>query len=395
MEYKLNTKPPSLAALIICISFPSVVAVLLTPALPAISKSMHISADTVQQLITLFVVGYAIGQLIYAPFANRFGRKIALYSGICLYLLGSLICILGIFISSINILFVGRFLAALGSSVGMVISFTIINDFYYPEQARAITSNTVLAYAFMPAVGVLLGGFITSHFLWIGCFYFYIIYGIAILFVVKTLPETLQEKNHHALHISKIIVTYSKAFTDLRLVLFSTLFGLFGSYVYVSAAGGPFIGVERIGLTPAAYGLTMLMPYSGQFIGSLVSGKVSKFMSAYKVIFLGVSITFVGVIVLSICFKLNIVNSYSFFGSLFLVMFGLPMVYSSVTTMATAHCTDKATASSIMSFITMMIAFSSTMVVALLPTKNIMEIPYIFLGLAVIILIVLALSRRV
>jgi DHA1 family bicyclomycin/chloramphenicol resistance-like MFS transporter len=395
MEYKLNTKPPSLAALILCISFPSVVAVLLTPALPAIAKAMHISGDKVQQLITLFVIGYALGQLIYAPFANRFGRKVALYSGISLYLLGSLICLLGVFTASIYILFIGRFLAALGSSVGMVICFTIINDFYYPEQARTIASYTVLAYAFMPAMGVLFGGFITSNFSWVGCFYFYIIYGIAILFVAKTLPETLAEKNHHALHIVKILKSYYQAFTNLRLVLFSALFGLFGSFAYVIASGGPFIGVTKIGLTPAAYGLMMLIAYSGQFIGSLISGRASKFVLAYTVIFWGASATFTGVIILSICFKLGIVNNYSFFGSLFLVMLGLPMIYSSASTMATSHCADKATASSIMSFITMMIAFTSTMVVAILPTKNIMEMPHIFMGLVVIIIVVLVLSRKV
>ena len=52
-----------------------------------------ISNTAAQQTITWFLVGYAIGQLIYGPIANRFGRKPAIYIGICLQILSSFICV--------------------------------------------------------------------------------------------------------------------------------------------------------------------------------------------------------------------------------------------------------------------------------------------------------------
>ncbi|WP_251365908.1 hypothetical protein [Coxiella-like endosymbiont of Rhipicephalus sanguineus] len=57
----------------------------------------------------------------------------------------------------------------------MIISFTIINDFYFSEQARPLVSYTVLAYAFMTVFDIKLGSFITTHISWVGCFYFYLI----------------------------------------------------------------------------------------------------------------------------------------------------------------------------------------------------------------------------
>ncbi len=167
MQYRLNTKKPHLLSLILLISFPSVATVLISPALPAIGDFFVVSNGKAQQLITLFIIGYAIGQLIYSPFANRYGRKIAVYLGIVVYILSCIVCLVGIYIHSFDVLLIGRFLMALGSAVGMIISFTIINDFYFPEQARPVVSYTVLAYAFMPALAVFLGGIITSHISWI------------------------------------------------------------------------------------------------------------------------------------------------------------------------------------------------------------------------------------
>lgn len=81
----MPTKLP-LITLILLISFASVNAVLFTPALPDIARYFMIDDTIVQSTITWFLVGYALGQLVYGPIANRFGRKPALYSVIAEYL---------------------------------------------------------------------------------------------------------------------------------------------------------------------------------------------------------------------------------------------------------------------------------------------------------------------
>ena len=131
MKYRLNVKKPHLACLMLLIGFPSVATVFISPALPQIGSFYHISPAYTQQLMSLFVVGYAIGQLFYPPIANRFGRKIAIYSGLVLYLFACLVCLAGIYSHIFSLLLIGRLLMALGASVGMAITFTIINDFYH------------------------------------------------------------------------------------------------------------------------------------------------------------------------------------------------------------------------------------------------------------------------
>lgn len=65
--------------LLLMISFPVANAVLITPALPAIAAFFNIMPGTAQQIVTWFLVSYAVGQLLYGPVANRFGRKHVLY----------------------------------------------------------------------------------------------------------------------------------------------------------------------------------------------------------------------------------------------------------------------------------------------------------------------------
>ena len=88
---KKSTEPQFLILLLIA-SFASVGAVLFTPALPSIRDFFHVSVGESQLTITSYLVGYALGQLPYGPLANRYGRKPALYMGISLSIVGSLLC---------------------------------------------------------------------------------------------------------------------------------------------------------------------------------------------------------------------------------------------------------------------------------------------------------------
>src|SRR5687768_11342902 len=105
--------------LLMLISFASIHAVLFTPALPHLAHSFDITIESAQQTLTWFLIGYALGQLLYGPLANRFGRKPALYSGICLQILSSFMCVLAGKLACYPLLILGRFFLALGSGVGL------------------------------------------------------------------------------------------------------------------------------------------------------------------------------------------------------------------------------------------------------------------------------------
>lgn len=277
---------------------------------------------------------------------------------------------------------------ALGSAVGMVISFTVISDFYPPKDARVVVSYTILAYAFMPAVAIAVGGFITTHLSWVVCFYFNLVYGVLIFLASLWLPETLKQKNYHALKLKPLVRDYVNAFANTRLLTFSFIYGLMASFIYIVASGAPFIGIDRIGLTPADYGALLLIPYGGQFLGALVAGKLSAKLTAYQVMLLGYTSTIFGTLLMFFAFICHWVSSFTLFTSLFFIMMGLPMTYSTVTVMALAKYTDKATGSAIMSFITIFTALVFSFILTLLPVQKPLMMPSLLVIICIIAVIV-------
>ncbi|OGT52648.1 MAG: hypothetical protein A3F17_07900, partial [Gammaproteobacteria bacterium RIFCSPHIGHO2_12_FULL_41_15] len=271
-----NKKKPHILSLMLLSAFAIMGAIVLTPSLPKISTFFNISAGTAQMTVTLFLLGYALGQLIYGPIANRFGRKPALYLGIIIATMGSLFSIFASPVESFNLLLLGRLLEALGSSAGLVVSFTVINDFY-DKESRRITATIMLAFAIVPGVAVSIGGLIAQYLNWQACFYFLLIYGLLLAIPVWRLPETLVEADPHALKTKKLLSNYLKECKNKRLIGFAICSGLSSACIYVFGAEGPFIGIHLLHTAPAEYGFLGLIPYFGTFIGSIIVIKFSNF----------------------------------------------------------------------------------------------------------------------
>lgn len=390
----LTTKKPSILLLILLISFPSATAVLISPALPDISRALQISVSSTQWIILLFIIGYAVGQIIYAPIANRFGRKPAIFTGFAIYFLGIAVCWLGIDFGQFSLLLLGRFLMAIGSAVGMVISFTIINDSYAPQESRSIIGYTVLAYAFMPAIAIFIAGWITHLFSWAACFDAYVAWGLVVLLLCFTLPETLKPEDKALMHLSDITRRFKLGFSSRQLVLFSCIYGLMASYIYIIASAAPYIGIDTIGLTAAHYGTIILIPYLGQLIGGTFAGKLSHKISAYGIMKIGYATTIFGSLCMFFLFLVHYINVWTLILPLFFIMLGLPIVYSATTMMALLNFKDKATGSAIMSFITMGIAFLASVLLTMMPSQHAITMPILFLVVTILAIVVFWDAKR-
>ncbi|KTD57455.1 major facilitator superfamily transporter [Legionella santicrucis] len=179
---------------------------------------------------------------------------------------------------SFIVLLFGRVLQALGSSAGLVLSFTIINDHYFPEQSRRIIAYLMLSFAIVPGIATVIGGLLVSRFHWISCCYFLLCYGLLEGIVVSLLKETATTLSKQALHFKHIKRNYALAFQDQFLRGFTFFFGLSGMCVYIYAATIPFIAVYYLNISPEKYGLLGLIPYIGTAFGSVISARLSSIL---------------------------------------------------------------------------------------------------------------------
>ena len=95
------------------------------PAFPAIAASLNVDSSQVQITLAVYLLGMSIGQLLYGPLSDHFGRKPPLYFGLALYILASVACV---FANDLTTLTLARFIQALGGSSGVVISRAVIRD---------------------------------------------------------------------------------------------------------------------------------------------------------------------------------------------------------------------------------------------------------------------------
>lgn len=371
--------------LLLLIAFASVNAVLFTPALPAIADYFAITSEVAQYTITTFLIGYAFGQLIYGPVANRYGRKRALYMGISIQILSSLLCVYAGVIHSYSLMVFARFVLALGSGVGLKMTFTLVNECYEPKVASQKIAYLMPAFAITPGIAVALGGILSAHYGWESCFYAGAVYGLLLLFLASRLPETLVTVDYDAFKWGHLFGKYISVFKNAGLIAGALLMGSTTSFIYVFAAVAPFVAMELLGMSVQQYGLANVLPPIGMILGSLSSAQLIERYPLNVVIRLGIAIASVGVLLLVAAVCLHLAAVLSVFAPMVVINFGLAIVNVNASTVAMSHVSDKVHAAAVMSFVNM--GFTTLMVFGVgCFAISVSLLPMIYVGLCVFML---------
>lgn len=157
------------------------------PAFPSIASSLDVSTPDIQLTFSACLIGLGLGQLVYGPLADRFGRKPPLIAGLALYVVASLLCAVA---PSLAMLTGMRLLQGLGGCAGLVIARAIVRDcFDGPALARSFSVITSVAMV-APLVAPSLGSAILRLASWQVMFVVIALFGLACLLAALTLPET-------------------------------------------------------------------------------------------------------------------------------------------------------------------------------------------------------------
>ncbi|APY09899.1 Bcr/CflA family drug resistance efflux transporter [Seonamhaeicola sp. S2-3] len=166
----------------------------LLPALPQIGNHIAVvnSKDN-QLLITMIFLGIGIGQLIFGPLSDSFGRKPIVYAGFALFIVASLICVNT---KSFELMLIGRILQGVGLSSPRSISLSMIRDLYDGDYMAKVMSIVVMFFILVPVVAPTLGHWLIQLFNWQSIFYFNLIFGVLIMiwFAIRQ-TETLPKQN--------------------------------------------------------------------------------------------------------------------------------------------------------------------------------------------------------
>jgi DHA1 family bicyclomycin/chloramphenicol resistance-like MFS transporter len=216
------------------------------PAFPDIAKSLHSSVAQVMLSLSSFFIGISVGQLLYGPLLERYGRKKPLYVGLCIYLFASAGCAMA---ASVNSLIAFRLLQAMGGCAGLVASRAIVRDLFDTKENAKIFSALMLVVAVSPIIAPTLGGYITAVFGWRVIFSILIAIDIAIFAgVYFLLPESKAPDPNFSLRAGAIIKNYVTIIKDPQFYTYALTGAVAyaGLCAYISGSPAVFMEIFRV-----------------------------------------------------------------------------------------------------------------------------------------------------
>jgi len=234
------------------------------PALPAIGQNLGAPTSAVQGSLMSFFIALGLGQVIYGPLSDQYGRKLPLYLGLVLFAVGSVGCALA---PDIHTLVAMRFVQGLGACAGSVVPRAIVRDLHTGHQALRLMSMLMLVFSVSPILAPLAGSLLTEALGWRSAFWFMLTAGLLGLLLVATqLRETRSAAERRNSSWRQALAGYRTLLRD-RHFLGLTFIGAFGiSSFFAYLANSSFVLIEHYGLTPRQYSV-VFASNAASFIG--------------------------------------------------------------------------------------------------------------------------------
>lgn len=229
------------------------------PAFAAIQQDLNTSAASVSASLSLFLAGFAIGQLFWGPLSDRYGRKPILLAGLAIFALG---CLGMLWVRDATLMLVLRFVQAIGVCAAAVTWQAMVTDYYPAQRTNRIFATIMPLVGLSPALAPLLGSWLLVHLEWQAIFA--TLFAITILLmlpafrlkaVVKPAGETQQK-------ITFMSLLRSREYSG-NVLIYAACSASFFAWL----TGSPFI-LHEMGYGPTVIGLS----YVPQTIAFLIGG---------------------------------------------------------------------------------------------------------------------------
>ncbi|MCD8494282.1 MAG: multidrug effflux MFS transporter [Burkholderiaceae bacterium] len=226
------------------------------PGFDLLADSLNVQASQIQATLSAFFLGLSVGQAIYGPLIDRYGRRIPLLVGISLYAFSTLACLIT---TDITWFIVWRFLQAIGGCAGMVIGRAMVNDLFDERESARALSLLMMVMTLAPIIAPLLGAVILSYAGWHMLFVVMLAFGLLCMALTfYQLPETLKDKTldaakaHHWWTVA--FGNYLKLCQQSAFLLPTLIGGFAQGSMFAFITGSPFVFMRIYGVDEQTYG---------------------------------------------------------------------------------------------------------------------------------------------
>ncbi|MGS2760736.1 multidrug effflux MFS transporter [Sinomicrobium sp. M5D2P9] len=236
------------------------------PGFPAIAEDLKTDDAHVSLTLTTYFIGISVGQLIYGPLLDRFGRKKPLLIGLAIYAFAAIGCALS---QNIWWLIGMRLILALGGCAGMVAYSAIIRDRFPLDEVAKAFSSILLVMGVAPVLAPTLGGIFTGAFGWRSIFVFLFVIAVILMVVIRFfLEESKGQDTEVSLRPEKIAGNYISVLSNNDFILYGLSGSIAMAIMFAYVSGIPFVLMKLYGVSESTFGWMFGMNACGFIAGS-------------------------------------------------------------------------------------------------------------------------------
>ena len=267
------------------------------PAMRDMAVDLGTDLGRAQATLGTFLIGTAIGQLMWGTLGDRFGRRPMLLLGLGTYVVTAFAITAAPAIESVAIL---RLLQGIGSASAFVLSRAIVRDLFDVQGSARMFATLFQIIGVFPILSPIIGGELTDHLGWRAVYVFIGGLGVASLAVIAlAFRESLAEKDLDALRVDRIAASFGELFGDPTFRAYLVL-GI-GMHIGILAivAGMPVAAIGYLKLSPGTYGYLYAAVMLAYLVAAMIGGPLIRRFGSSTMLNLGVATT-VGAVLLTL-----------------------------------------------------------------------------------------------
>jgi DHA1 family bicyclomycin/chloramphenicol resistance-like MFS transporter len=239
------------------------------PAVPAMGRELASGTASVQLTIAIFILGMGVGQLLFGPLSDRYGRRGPIIAGVCVFIASCAACAWS---ANVGWLIAFRLLQGLGVCAGQVVAFAILADLHGPREFARLSSLLAIVSSVAPMIAPLLGGFVLLTWNWQAIFWTLAIYGLVVLITTIVLvPETRSAEARARSLAESPLGSYLAVLGNWPLMRLG-LVCAFGTSAFATyLANAPALFIEDFGIPAQQFGWYFAVNVIGLTIASQVN----------------------------------------------------------------------------------------------------------------------------
>jgi DHA1 family bicyclomycin/chloramphenicol resistance-like MFS transporter len=249
---------------------------MMLPALPDIGHALNIVRENDRQaVLTVFLIGFAVGQLAVGPLADRFGRKPVLLAGLVIYIGGALLCAV---VPDFTTLLAARLVSGLGAASSRVVIVAVVRDCYGGRRMASVMSFAMMIFIAVPVFAPSVGQVVVLLWPWQAIFLLLAAAGAAtMVWCAMRLPETLRAAHRRRINARDLAAAFGTLATNRQTLGYTLAGGIMqgGLYAFLFSAQQVLGEYYRLGpYFPLAFAAATVTISLSSFLNARLVGRL-------------------------------------------------------------------------------------------------------------------------